>query len=908
MIFRRIRHVLGTLNFVILLLAAIFGACLWYFGPLLHWGDWRPLDTVTARVVAIVVVVVLAFLIIVLRWFFRRRRNRKMEEDLTAVEAEPDMTAQELAELRDKMKEALGTLRKSKVGRRHLYELPWYVMIGPPGAGKTTAIVNSGLQFPLAEAMGKSAIGGVGGTRNCDWWFTDNAVMIDTAGRYTTQESDAQADSGAWLGFLGLLKKHRKRQPINGAVIAISLSDLSMQDETTQKGHANAVRRRLHELREKLGVRFPVYVLFTKADLIAGFTEFYDTLGKEDREQVWGFTFPLEKSKGEVSPIANFDQEFSALLQRLNAQSLEKLQSETDHQRRSLISAFPGQVASVRQVARDFLAQVFQDNRFEQRHMLRGVYFASGTQEGTPIDRLMMNMARTFGIGRQAIGSGRGTGRSFFLTRLFENVIFREAGLVSADDKVERRYRWTKRITITAMTLLTLAAFGLWARSFLGNRDMIANAATQADMFQQMAQSIPGSPIGDTDLPSVVPVLNILRDMPGNPALGDPEPEGSLTWGLYQGQVIGTQAQQTYRSALNVHFLPRLLLRLEEQMQANMNNHDFLYEALKIYLMLGLQGPMNKDMIAEWMNIDWSLAYAGPAREQLRNDLSQHLDAMLTQPMQEISLNGPLIDQVQGILSEMSLAQRIYNGIIHSPAATALPEWRLSDVGGPALSRVMTRNSGKALTDGVEGIFTYNGFNNVFLGEALGVAKRIQSESWVLGARGAAEQSEAALLAISRDVLDLYYNDYISRYDGILSDLDIVPMQSLSHAVEVTNVLSGPTSPITNVLTAIAAETNLTQQRGLVEASGVTEGLAEVGRVEMHSNLDVQSQVFLNALSSSTMLNGETSVAPKQPGEYVVERFGWLHDLVARQDGQPSQLDMLMQTLTLVYQELNKMS
>ena len=67
MIFRRIRHVLGTLNFVILLLAAIFGACLWYFGPLLHWGDWRPLDTVTARVVAIVVVVVLAFLIIVLR-------------------------------------------------------------------------------------------------------------------------------------------------------------------------------------------------------------------------------------------------------------------------------------------------------------------------------------------------------------------------------------------------------------------------------------------------------------------------------------------------------------------------------------------------------------------------------------------------------------------------------------------------------------------------------------------------------------------------------------------------------------------------------------------------------------------------------------------------------------------------
>ncbi|MCV2869187.1 type VI secretion system membrane subunit TssM [Defluviimonas sp. WL0002] len=908
MIFRRIRHILGTLNFVILLLAVIFGGLTWYFGPLFHWGDWRPLDTVMSRVVAIAVIVFIALFVITLRWYLRRRRNRKMEEDLTSVEAEPDMTAQELAELRDKMKTALGALRKSKLGRRHLYELPWYVMIGPPGAGKTTAIVNSGLQFPLADAMGKTAVGGVGGTRNCDWWFTDNAVMIDTAGRYTTQESDAETDGGTWLGFLGLLKKYRKRQPINGAMIAISLSDLSMQDETTQKEHANAVRRRLHELREKLGVRFPVYVLFTKADLIAGFTEFYDTLGKEDREQVWGFTFPLEKSKGEVSPIANFEQEFSLLLQRLNAQSLEKLQAETDHQRRSLIAAFPGQVASVRQVARDFLAQVFQDNRFEQRHMLRGVYFTSGTQEGTPIDRLMMNMARTFGIGRQAIGSGRGTGRSFFLTRLFDNVIFREAGLVSADDKVERRYRWTKRIAIAAMTLLAIGAFGLWTRSFLGNRDMIANAATQADTFQQMAQSIPGSPIGDTDLPSIVPALNILRDMPGNPALGDPEPDGALTWGLYQGQVIGTQAHQTYRSALNTHFLPRLLLRLEEQMQANMNNHDFLYEALKIYLMLGLQGPMNKDMITEWMNIDWSLAYPGPAREQMRADLSQHLEALLTQPMQEILLNGPLVEQVQGILSEMSLAQRIYNGIVNSPAATALPEWRPSDVGGPAMSRVMIRNSGKALTDGVEGIYTYNGFNNVFLGEALGVAKRIQSESWVLGPRGASEQSEAALLAISRDVLDLYYNDYIARYDGILSDLDIVPMESLSHAVEVTNVLSGPTSPITNVLTAISAETNLTQKRGLVDSSGVTEGLTEVGQLELHSNLDVQSQIFLQALSSSTVLQGEQTVAPKEPGEYVTDRFSWLHDLVARGEGQPSQLDLLMQTLTLVYQELNKMS
>ena len=72
------------------------------------------------------------------------------------------------------------------------------MFIGSPGAGKTTALLNAGLKFPL-EDSGKGATGirGVGGTRNCDWWFTDEAVLIDTAGRYTTQDSDQQRDRAA---------------------------------------------------------------------------------------------------------------------------------------------------------------------------------------------------------------------------------------------------------------------------------------------------------------------------------------------------------------------------------------------------------------------------------------------------------------------------------------------------------------------------------------------------------------------------------------------------------------------------------------------------------------------------------------------------------------------------------------
>jgi type VI secretion system protein ImpL len=897
-----------SIYFVLSLFAVVLSLCIWYFGPLIGTDDLRPFGSLLVRLIA-VGVVLLIFGISMLVIFLRRRRKdaAMVAEIAESTDSGDDVVGEEISELRTKLKTAMAQLRKSKNGRTHLDELPWYIMIGPPGAGKTTAIVNSGMQFPLAAEMGKAAIGGVGGTRNCDWWFANDAVLIDTAGRYTTQESDAKADNAAWLGFLGLLKKFRKRQPINGAIIAISLSDLALQDEITQKGHANAVRKRLVELRETLAARFPVYVLFTKADLIAGFMEFHDSLGKEDREQVWGFTFPLDTTKGDASPVAAFDEQFGAILERLNAQSLEKMQSESDPQRRSLIAGFPSQVASMRGVARTFLTEVFQENRFQHRHMLRGAYFTSGTQEGTPIDRLMLSMARTFGIGRQAIGSGQGSGRSYFLTRLFEQVIFREAGLVSADDKVERRYRITKWAAIAATVLVALGVGALLVRSFQGNSALIAEANASVSSYGAMSATLPASPIGDTDLVPVVEALNALRDMPANPTVADPAPETKLTYGLYQGDVIGSQATQTYRRALNQRFLPRLLLRLEEQISGNMNNPDLLYEALKIYLMLGLQGPMNQDLVHEWMVLDWSLSYPGPSRDAFRADLAAHLDSLLTQPMQEIALNGPLVEQVQGMLSEMPLAQRVYNGIINSSAAVELPKWRITDAGGPAVSRVFVRSSGKPLNEGVEGIFTFDGFNRVFLDEALGVATRIQRESWVLGPRGEAEQTEQALTALSRDVLSLYYNDYIARYDSILGDVDIIPLESLSHAVEVTNVLSGPTSPIVNLLKAIAKETRLTENLNAGGGNGVAQNLGQAADGEVQRSVSYRTRILLEALSKSAEATG--APPPKAPGSYVEERFEWLHRLTeAPEAGLPSQLDELMVLLTELYQELNKMS
>ncbi|MET0251597.1 MAG: type VI secretion system membrane subunit TssM [Novosphingobium sp.] len=409
-----------------------------------------------------------AIIVVWVALFIVRRSKARAASDAIAGQL-AGAGAEEDAIVAQRMREALGQFKSASGGSRdYLYSRPWYVIIGPPGAGKTTALLNSGLRFPFAD----QSLKGIGGTRNLDFWFADEAAIVDTAGRYTSQDSDASADSAGWRSLLQQLRTSRPKQPINGVIVALGVDELLRADLNGIDGHAAKVRARLTELNRALGTTAPVYLLLTKADLLAGFVEFYDDLDVEGRRAVLGVTLPDPDSiPAHNEMIGAFDRFIAAQ----GARQAKRLKEERDPTRRSLILGFPTQLGSLRTRLSRFIGEAFRQG--DSSGTLRGFYFTSGVQEGAPLDRLLAGVADVYQSTATPQQQGQ-SGRTYFLNRLLRQVVFREAGLVQTGKAARERQRKQLIGALAAVGIATLLIIGLLAFTMLkGNRGQGAQVA-----------------------------------------------------------------------------------------------------------------------------------------------------------------------------------------------------------------------------------------------------------------------------------------------------------------------------------------------------------------------------------------------------------------------------------------------
>jgi type VI secretion system protein ImpL len=882
-----------------------FSAIVWWVGPIIGFGESKPFESTWLRLTIIGVMFAILGISLGIGAWRRKRANAALLEGMASKG--PSASDKEAAVLDERFTQAVKVLEDSGGGKKSifkrgqfLYELPWYIFIGAPGSGKTTALLNAGLTFPLAEKLGQASVRGVGGTRNCDWWFTDEAVLIDTAGRYTTQESDSTVDASAWDTFLSLLKKARPRRPLNGVLLTVNVQDVLQQSPADRKEHAAKLRARIQELHSKLGVRPPVYVLLTKTDLIAGFNETFGAMGKEDRDQVWGFTFPYAPD-ADSDPLREFPSEYAALEKRIRDRLLERMEAETDVLKRASIFAFPQQFSGIKGLLGGFLEQVFGGGGdLEERPILRGVYFTSGTQEGTPIDRVLGTLARTFGVERKLNAPAGARGKSFFLNRLLKEVVFAEQGLVGENRLVEQRRKRLRLIGLAATALFSVLLIAAWSVSYVRNKAYVAEVNERLPDLKKLVDALPPASNGDvTPLPGVLGTVRAAATPSGFTLDDVPLSYG---FGLFQGRKLDAAAEQGYNHLLDHAFMPRVARRLEERLRAvNQSNLELAYEALKGYLMLYTPDKFDPAAIKPWITLDWDVNLERSLTPEQRAALDKDLDAMLARgaPQPSVPMDKQLVATVREMLVAYPLEYRVFSRLKRQDLGADMAEFTVASAGGPNSAQVFTRTSGQPLTKGIPGLFTRDGYHKAFKDSVGKVVEQLAAEeNWVLGTKssGLASLKDKAMGGndeMSDRVRRLYLEEYIKVWDAYLADVRLVQLGGLDRSLAVARVLAAPDSPLAAYLRGVARETKLVlpkeEKAGMDTAMGKLDQKAEKAKREMA------------ALAGGGSQPAPTSGDAAPIEQMVDDHFAHIHRMV---EGKPAPIDDVIKMFSEVYVQL----
>ena len=887
-----------------ILAALVLGALIWFAGPLVSIGDVQPFESVWVRLAIILVLWLIVGVSIVWRIVSRRRAAAALEKAMT----EAAVDESDAPVLKEKMEDALETLKRTtKSSASALYDLPWYLIIGPPGAGKTTALINSGLKFPLAGDTAAKAIQGVGGTRYCDWWFTDAAVLIDTAGRYTTQDSDAKVDRKSWLAFLDMLRRTRPRQPINGVLVAISIADVLNLPAAEIVAHADAIRKRLNELHEELKVDFPVYAVFTKMDLIVGFTQYFADLDETKRQAVWGATFQTADKR--ANNVGAVPAEIDLLIQRISERMPERLQDEPDLRSRAILFGLPAQLSAIRKPIADFLNRIFEPTRYQTTATLRGFYFTSGTQEGTPFDAVIGALQRSYGVESYGAAAFSGSGKSFFLHDLLAKVVFGEAGWVSTNIAAVRRAFVVRAAVFTLIGVATIGMLALWWMSYARNAAVIA--ATQRGVSDYAAAAAPlikQNTVNDPNLLPIYELIGALPDLPDGYAHRAAATPIDQTFGLSQRSRLQDSSDLLYQQALERLMRPRLILSLEQQIQKNVADPTFVYEALKVYLMLGGKAPkVDKDLILNWFTRDWAeRAFPGAPYAQGRALLRAHLVAMLdmdTGNAAKVQLNGPLVEEAQATLARMRVSERAYTLLKSEAHNEPIEDWVAAQRGGPDMALVFeTANGANLDTVRVPAFFTYAGFYVGLLDPMPTIADKLQKENWVLGAsgdQGAVKQQYASLFP---DIIDLYGKDFLNAWNAALGNLQLRPLLADKPKYLALSAASAPTSPIKQIFESVRTETALTREPK-APAAGNNEAVTQAKQdvtYAVSNRLGYMSREALDLAMKSQRRAGDPPA--EVPGASIEANFKPFQILVDGDAGNRP-IDALLANLNELYRQ-----
>lgn len=316
-------------------------------------------------------------------------------------------------------------------GAQFRYQLPWIVMFGTSGSGKSTILHSLDLDRPVGQPNFKSE---AGDKPLCDWCFYDHGIVLDVDGKLVLNSSQSTSDEDNWQLFLNLLAHHRPKRPLDGVVLTIPASEISGKTALSHNDiiiRAEYLYQKLWQMQRLTGIRVPIYIVVTKCDLVPGFENFCKAIPAHNRRDIFGWS--SDHSTDSTYTTEWIDEAFSTI-----NNSLYRVQEEiyTDGKAidgRDGVFLFPLTFNKLQSGIRVYTDHLFKPSSYHESFFLRGIYFSGDSHVENPGSKSESSLDLPLSFDQ---GKKKEKRNLYFISNLFENKIFREVGLARPVSRV----------------------------------------------------------------------------------------------------------------------------------------------------------------------------------------------------------------------------------------------------------------------------------------------------------------------------------------------------------------------------------------------------------------------------------------------------------------------------------------
>lgn len=698
-------------------------------------------------------------IIILLILLFRKKETQEMLRERALRSEYKNSIDKKIKNLKQKFNKALKIVKRASLYKfKSRYELPWYLVMGEEKEGKTSLIEYSGLDFPINYEDRFSE-----DDESFKWYFAEKSIFIDLPGNYIEQTKNPE-DPIIWKYFLNFFLKRRWRRPINGIILTISVDSILNKNNNDLENFAKQLRDRFDELSRVFMSSVPIYLIVTKSDKLDGFSEYFNFINQDEKDEIFGITFENENFEKD-----NINQKFEELVKRLNSSVIDKMHFEWTEKNRGKIFLFTEKTSQLLSKITYFTNVCFSETRYRKPLMLRGIYF-------TTVEKNYASNEKP---------------KALFIKKLLDDLVFQEAEISKIDENYKNKIKRVKVLSyIASISILVLVSFFM-INSFTKVNDSLSNYENKITNLINSKKEISENSSYE-DISKVLEQINVL-------ALEESKLKNGSFFNKYifKFEDNSEEIKKIYINELLTLLLNKNVKQIEKNIVSDLADFSKTWDNTKAYLMLELIEKRDKVFLQNYMKKNWEKEIDNIETQQ---KLVENWKNLLELGFSSYKINHSLVETSRTRLVELSAEQLTYEDWKSKFNYLNAKSFSFSDILGENISLF----SGSEYK--IHGLYTKNGYE-VVLKEGKIILDEILLNNWVIGKKANLTSQEKD--EFYEKIMQFYFSDYRKYWYEALSNLSVVSYNELAELNQQLAILTSPQSPVISILKSLKINTNL---------------------------------------------------------------------------------------------------